>query len=207
MSRTPLPQHLVHDPVAVERDRERLERLCAIALGIVRPLARAALVDETARSAARLLSGNAVALLNETLAEQQVAPAQIALFEERLATALKARGAAPSEQEVEAHAASLADALVKSWLQVLLDKREAGRKLKTSELVPAGPDDKSRGWSAFWNALAPYGVASDDIYGGLLRFCDAVADERTAKNGRILLPQELEVAAQELQEAIHADVL
>jgi hypothetical protein len=207
MSRTPLPDHLVHDPVAVERDGKRLERLCAIALGVVRPHARKALRNETARSAARLLSANAVALLNETLREQKVEPAQIAQFEERIATALKTRGVAPSEQEVEAHAVSLADALVKSWLQVLLDKREAGRKLETSELVPAGPDDTSRGWSAFWDALAPYGVPPADIFGALLRFCDSVADERTTKGGRISLPQQLELSAQDLQEAIHADAL
>ena len=203
MARTPISRHLVHDASAVSKDAEILTRLCDIASEVALPYARQALEHETEDSAARLLSMDAASLLKELLVDQNVDEAEIQAIEKSLANSLKSDSVEPDDEEIRRHARASANAVVTSWLQVLLDKRDKDISLTALHLLPTDENDTSSEWSELWLALAPYAMDRSQVFEILCGFCEQLLDDETmTKDSRVLLPQRLELEEPALRQAL-----
>jgi hypothetical protein len=141
MSRTPIPDHLIHCPEKVERDAERFDHLCRLAEEVAFPIVQEALVRETAATGAEVLTEEAKQAL-EGLAEEA---AILENLDEKqvlreLQLSLSQALPPPDEEECREHARDLSQVLMSTWLESLRSAEpESKIVILSNYLLPPAP--------------------------------------------------------------------
>jgi hypothetical protein len=144
MSRTPIPQHLIHHPEEVDRNGKRFDDLCRLAEEVAFPIVQEALFreyKETTASGAQILTEEAKQAL-ENLAEDAAILED--LDEEKVIADLqKSLGQAvppPDDEECRQHTRDFSQLLVSTWLETIRTAHANVQILKLSEfLIPIEP--------------------------------------------------------------------
>lgn len=136
MSRTPVPNDLIHRPEEVKRNAERFDDLCRLAEEVAFPVVREALVLETAATGAEALTDEVNYAL-ETLAEDA---ADLKDFDQRqflcqVQTSLRGAIPPPDEEECRQHSRELSQVLISTWLESLRHAQAKANLLLLSDCL------------------------------------------------------------------------
>ena len=108
----------------------------------------------------------------------------------------------PSEEEVSEHAELIANTLVRSWVQTLLEKRRSGIELTALMLLPIDAGD-NKGWREFWESLETLGLERTPAYELACGFCEKVVKvKELVHQPDLRLPHGLVIQVRELRKAL-----
>jgi hypothetical protein len=119
MSRTTIPDHLIHRPEEVECNAQRFDQLCRLAEEVALPVVREALIRETTATGAEALTSEAKlalqGLVDDAVLEDLDGPGVLDEVRRSLECAIPP----PSEQECQALTRDVAQVLMSTWLEML----------------------------------------------------------------------------------------
>lgn len=145
MSRTPIPDHLVHRPEEVARNAGHFDQLCQLAEEIALPFVESALAREMAATAAEAFTSEAKlaleGLLNDASQRDLEEPGLLDEVRESLEGAVQP----PDEKERRALARDVAQVLMGTWVEILrgeLSRAPSGVQL-SDQLLPSGVETKA----------------------------------------------------------------
>lgn len=119
MSRTSIPDHLIHRPDEVERNGQRFDQLCIIAQEVALPIVRDALVRETVATGAEALGEEAKLALSELVGEAVEDGFDDPAVLDEIRRSIECAVPVPDEAECVAHAHDAAQVLMSAWLEIL----------------------------------------------------------------------------------------
>jgi len=119
MSRTPIPDHLVHRPEEVARNAGRFDQLCQLAEEIALPFVENALARETAATAAEALTSEAKLALEGLLNDAALRDLEEPGLLDEVRKSMEGAVPPPDEKERRALARDVAQVLMGTWVEIL----------------------------------------------------------------------------------------
>jgi len=119
MSRTPIPDRLVHRPEEVERNARHFDQLCRLGEEIALPVVKQVLVRETSATAADAVTSEAKLALEELLNDPVLKELEEPGVLDKVRKSLEGAVPPPDETECKALARDVAQVLMGTWVEVL----------------------------------------------------------------------------------------
>jgi hypothetical protein len=119
VSRTSIPDHLIHRSDEVERNGQRFDQLCIIAQEVALPVVRDALVRETVATGAEALGEEAKLALSELVGEAVEDGFDDPAVLDEIRRSIECAVPPPDEIECTTHAHDVAQVLMSAWLEIL----------------------------------------------------------------------------------------
>lgn len=139
VSRTPVPDRLVHQPEEVKRNAERFDQLCRLAEEVALPVVQKALVRETAATGVQALTDEAKLALEGLVAESALVELDDPSVLEEVRRSLEQAIPPPSEEECLAMTRDVAQVLMSTWLEILRkDLSTTPHLVLSDQLLPLG---------------------------------------------------------------------
>ena len=139
MSRTVIPDRLIHQPEEVKRNAERFDQLCRLAEEVAIPFVQKALVRETAATSVQALTDEAKLALEGLVAESALVELNDPNVLGEVRKSLEQAVPEPSEEECLAMTNDVAQVLMSTWLEILRkDLSTTPHLVLSDQLLPLG---------------------------------------------------------------------
>ena len=139
MSRTVIPDHLIHQPEEVKRNAERFDQLCRLAEEVALPFVQKALVRETAATSVQALTDEARLALEGLVAESALVELNDPSVLGEVRKSLEQAVPQPSAEECLAMTSDVAQVLMSTWLEILRkDLSTTPHLVLSDQLLPLG---------------------------------------------------------------------
>ena len=137
MSRTVIPDHLIHHPEEVKRNAQRFDQLCRLAEEVAYPVVEGALVRETAALGVQALTDEAKLALEGLIAESALVELNDPGVLEEVRKSLEQTLPPPSLDECVRFTRDVAEVLMSTWLEILRkDLSSASHLVLSDQLLP-----------------------------------------------------------------------
>lgn len=138
MSRTPIPERLIHRPEEVERNAQRFDQLCRLAEEVALPVVRKALVRETTATGAEVLMSEAKLALEVLVDDAALEDLDEPRMLDEVRNSLECAIPPPGEEECYALTRDVAQILMSAWLEMLRSYLSSGSPLVLSDQLLPG---------------------------------------------------------------------
>jgi hypothetical protein len=158
MSRTPIPDHLVHRPEEVARNAGRFDQLCQLAEEIALPFVENALARETAATAAEALTSEAKLALEGLLNDAALRDLEEPGLLDEVRKSMEGAVPPPDEKERRALARDVAQVLMGTWVEILRGElsRAPSEVLLSDQLLPS--DVQTKAPQLLYDAVGSLGI-------------------------------------------------